>query len=154
MKLQLESAEVTDVEFGPQTSFSRGTLTIDRDELRGLARDAASMADVDVELASPGEDTRIIHVLDAIEPRVKVHGDGVTFPGFLGSTRTVGDGVTRRAKGLAVLASAELPEPTGGILEFNEGIIDMSGPGADMTACSANRNVVPAVQRSRGRHQS
>ena len=142
MKLQLESAEVTDVEFGPQTSFSRGTLTIDRDELRGLARDAASMADVDVELASPGEDTRIIHVLDAIEPRVKVHGDGVTFPGFLGSTRTVGDGVTRRAKGLAVLASAELPEPTGGILEFNEGIIDMSGPGADMTACSATRNVV------------
>ena len=89
-------------------------------------------------------------MLDAIEPRVKVDGDGVTFPGFLGPARTVGDGTTRRVSGLAVLASAELPEPTGGILEFNEGIIDMSGPGADMSACSTTLNVVMLFSAANG----
>jgi glycine reductase len=41
-----------------------------------------------------------------------------------------------------VLESAQLPEPTGGILEVNEGIIDMRGPGAALCACSETHNVV------------
>jgi hypothetical protein len=31
---------------------------------------------------APGEAARIVHVLDAVEPRIKVGGDTVTFPGF------------------------------------------------------------------------
>jgi sarcosine reductase len=142
MKLKLESFTVKVVEFGPRTALNEGTLTINREEICRLARDHTFVADVEVELVSPGEETRIVHVMDAIEPRIKVGGDTVTFPGFLGPARTVGDGVTRRLNGLAVLASAQLPEPTHGILEFNEGIIDMSGPGADLCACSTTHDVV------------
>jgi glycine reductase len=83
--------------------------------------------------------------MDALEPRVKVGGDTVTFPGFLGPARTVGEGVTRRLGGVAVLEAAVLPEPTGGILEFNEGLIDMSGPGAARCACSNTHNVVLVI---------
>jgi glycine reductase complex component B subunit alpha and beta len=142
MKLRLESSRVTALAFGSQTAFGDGTLTINPEEIRSLAGDDTCIADVQVELVSPGEETRIIHVLDALEPRLKVGGDTVVFPGFLGPARTVGAGMTRRFSGLAVLESAQLPEPTGGILEVNEGIIDMSGPGAPLCACSNTHNVV------------
>lgn len=142
MKLQLESYRVTAQTFGRQTTFRDGTLTINAEEICGLARDHTCIADVQVELVSPGEETRIIHVLDALEPRIKVGGDTAAFPGFLGPARTVGDGVTRRLSGMALLASAQLPEPTRGILEVNEGIIDMTGPGAPLCACSNTHNVV------------
>jgi len=142
VQLSLESFHVEAVEFGTRTAFANHTLSIDREEICRIAHDHACIGNVRVELVSPGEDTRIIHVLDAIEPRLKVGGDTVTFPGFLGPARTVGAGVTRRLAGLAVLESAQLPEPTGGILEVNEGIIDMSGPGAALCACSNTHNVV------------
>ena len=142
MKLRLESYRVITLQFGSQTMLRDGTLTINAGEICGLARDHTFIADVQVELVSPAEEARIIHVLDAIEPRVKVGGDAVAFPGFLGAARTVGDGVTRRLSGLAVIECAQLPQPTGGILEVNEGVIDMSGPGAALCACSNTHNVV------------
>lgn len=142
MKLRMESYHVNAAQLGPSTSLNSGVLTINVEEVCRAARYDDSISEVKVELVSPGEETRIIHVLDAIEPRRKVGGDRETFPGFLGAARTVGDGVTRRLSGMAVLASAQLPEPTGGILEFNEGIIDMSGPGAVFCACSDTHNLV------------
>lgn len=142
MKLTLETFTVSRVELGTQTSLAKGTLTIDPDEMVRLAADGHSIASVRIALVAPGESARIVHVMDALEPRIKVGGDTVTFPGFLGPARTVGAGLTRRLGGVAVLESAELPEPTGGILEFNEGLIDMSGPGADRCMCSTTQNVV------------
>ena len=142
MTLELQTFRVRALEFGARTSFASGTLTIDREEIRRLATSPAVIADVDVELVAPGEPTRIIHVMDAIEPRIKVGGDAVAFPGLLGPPRTVGRGVTRRLGGLAVLESGVLPEPAIGGLEFNEGLIDMSGPGAAYCACSDTHNVV------------
>ncbi len=142
MKLKLESFQVNAIRLGSRTAFSRGTLTIDAEELCRVAHYDDSVSGVKVELVSPGEETRIIHVLDAIEPRAKIDGDRTAFPGFLVPARTVGGGTTRRLKGMAVLQSAQLPQPTGGILELNEGIIDMSGPGADMCACSNTHNLV------------
>jgi sarcosine reductase len=142
VKLTLQSFNVEAIHLGPRTGFSGGVLTIDEQELCQVARYDDSIASVKLELVSPGEETRIIHVLDAIEPRAKVGGDRSAFPGFLAPARTVGGGTTRRMQGMALLQSAQLPEPTGGILEFNEGIIDMSGPGADMCACSDTHNLV------------
>jgi glycine reductase len=142
VQLTLESFNVEAVECGTRTAFANHTLSIDRQEICRIAHDHTCIGDVQMELVAPGEATRIIHTLDAIEPRLKVGGDTVAFPGFLGPARTVGTGVTRRLAGLAVLESAQLPEPTGGILEVNEGIIDMSGPGAALCACSNTHNVV------------
>jgi len=142
MLLRLEGYRVTTLAFGATTALRDGTLTLDSEEIRRLALDDSCIAGEQIELVSPGEATRIIHVLDALEPRIKVGGDSVTFPGFLGPARTVGAAVTRRLSGLAVLECAQLPEPTGGILEVNEGLIDMSGPGASLCACSTTHNVV------------
>jgi glycine reductase len=142
MSLELQTFQVSAVEFGPRTALVDGRLTLDRDEIRRLAMTPSAIADVNVELAAPGEATRIVHVMDAVEPRIKVGGDSVVFPGLLGPPRTVGRGITRRLGGVAVLESAVLPELAMGGLEFNEGLIDMSGPGADYCACSDTHNVV------------
>jgi sarcosine reductase len=142
VKLSLETFTVQAVAFGARTALAGGALSLSRDELIRLAHDERVFERVEIELVAPGEATRIVHVLDAVEPRVKVGGDTVAFPGFLGPARTVGAGITRRLGGLAVLECGRLPEPTGGILEFNEGVIDMSGPGAAYCACSTTQNIV------------
>jgi glycine reductase len=142
MTLEVQTFQVRALEFGPRTRLAAGRLTIEREEIRRIAASPPAIADVAVELVAPGEEARIIHVLDAIEPRIKVGGEGVAFPGLLGPPRTVGRGVTRRLGGLAVLESAVLPEVAIGGLEFNEGLIDMSGPGAAYCACSSTHNVV------------
>ena len=66
MKLRLESFHVNAIRLGLRTAFSRGTLTIDAEELCRIARYDGSVAGVKVELVSPGEETRIIHVLDDV----------------------------------------------------------------------------------------
>ena len=154
MKLRLESFHVNAIRLGSRTALSRGTLTIDAQEVCRIARYDDSIAGVNVELVSPGEETRIIHVLDAIEPRAKVNSDRTAFPGFMAPARTVGGGTTRRLAGMAVLQSARLPQTTSGILEFNEGIIDMSGPGADLCACSNTHNLVLLFTPSSGASNS
>ena len=142
MTLELRTFHVRTVEFGRHTALVDGRLTLDREEIRRIAMTPPAIADVAVELVAPGEATRIIHVMDAIEPRIKLGGESVAFPGLLGPPRTVGRGVTHRLGGLAVLESAVLPEVAIGGLEFNEGLIDMSGPGAAYSACSDTHDVV------------
>lgn len=72
---------------------------------------------------------------DVIEPRVKVEGAGGVFPGMVSKVETVGDGRTHVLSGAAVVTC-------GKVVGFQEGIIDMTGPGADYTPFSKLNNVV------------
>ncbi|MBF1002260.1 MAG: glycine/sarcosine/betaine reductase component B subunit, partial [Lachnospiraceae bacterium] len=56
------------------------------------------------------------------------------FPGFVSGVDTVGSGKTLALKGMAVVT-------TGPIVNFQEGVIDMSGPGADYTPFSKTLNL-------------
>lgn len=145
MKLQMGTFTVTRVEKGHKTALDKGVLTINVEELTTLIREVGGIADVDVELAYPGESTRIVHILDAVEPRVKANGPSCCFPGFLGLPKTVGQGVTHRLGGVAVIGTTKkIHIPSGvesGVLEFNEGIIDMSGPGQKRSMCSETINI-------------
>ena len=64
-------------------------------------------------------------------------------PGFVSKVETVGNGVTHVLKGAAVVT-------TGKIVGFQEGIIDMSGPGAEYTPFSQLNNVVVVAQPVEG----
>ena len=96
------------------------------------------IASVELDLAKPGDDVRIIPVKDVIEPRVKVEGPAGIFPGFISKVDTVGSGRTHALSGVAVVT-------TGKIVGFQEGIIDMTGPGAEYTPFSQTLNVVVKV---------
>ncbi len=78
---------------------------------------------IDISLAKPGQSTRILCVKDVIEPRCKVAG------------KIAGTGRNHILKNVAVVTC-------GKIVGFQEGIIDMSGPGADHTPFSKTINVV------------
>jgi glycine reductase len=96
----------------------------------GLARTIAAsderIADVKVRIALPGEAVRIVCVKDVIEPRVKLDG------------AACGEGESFVLDGIAVVT-------TGPIVGFQEGIIDMQGPGAHYTPFSALSLVVVEI---------
>ncbi|MGI6358299.1 MAG: glycine/sarcosine/betaine reductase component B subunit [Bacillota bacterium] len=134
MRLELGNIHIKDVQFGSTTHVENSVLYVNKEELIAELQDER-LASIDVELAKPGDSTRIIPVKDVIEPRVKVEGNGGLFPGFVSKVDMVGSGRTHVLKGANVVT-------TGKIVGFQEGIIDMSGPGADFTPFSKTQNVV------------
>src|SRR5690554_6551432 len=98
---------------------------------------------LDIELAHPSEEVRITPVKDVIEPRVKVEGPGGIFPGVLSKVDTVGTGRTHALKNVAVVTA-------GKIVGFQEGIIDMTGPGAEYTPFSQLHNIVVVAEPQEG----
>jgi len=135
----LRRIEVNDIEFGDRTCIDDGTLFIDKEELVKVLMEDRNLKNVDVELARPGESKRIIPVKDVIEPRVKLDDDIDTFPGFFSDADYVsGKGTTVVLEGVGVVSS-------GKIINFQEGLIDMSGPGAEYSVFSSNLNVVLVI---------
>ncbi len=94
-----------------------------------------------LECVHPGESVRVLRALDAIEPLRKVRGPGTAFPGFNGPPVTGGSGLTHRLEGFAVVEVTEFPFPASGVQAFEEGIIEMSGPGAVYSGCADRVNL-------------
>ena len=143
MRLKMGTFHITSVEECQKTSLEKGVLRLNTSELQALILQDETILEVRIELVYPGESARIVHVLDAVEPRVKVEGPSCCFPGFLGLPLTAGHGTTHRLTGVAVLAiSTEVYKPAEtDVLSCHEGIIEMSGPGQDRCTCSDTINV-------------
>ena len=142
MKLELHRLNVKSLKFADKTGFSDGVLSVNKPELLALiAEDSLLGKNIDVDLAMPGESVRIMPVKDVIEPRWKIEGKGQIFPGMLSDVETVGEGKTLVLSGAAVLTAGKL-------VRFQEGIIDMSGSGADYTPYSKTCNVVLVLEPS------
>lgn len=146
MRLEIGNIIIKDVQFGDKTKVENGILFVNKEELIARVSDDDHIKSVDVELARPGESVRITPVKDVIEPRVKAEGPGGIFPGVLSKVDTVGTGRTHVLKGAAVVT-------TGKVVAFQEGIIDMTGPGADYTPFSKTNNVVLVIQPKDGLKQ-
>jgi sarcosine reductase len=140
MRLEIGSVNVRGLDFGHRTELADHTLVIDHDELRALVLDDPHFTDVRVRLARPGESVRLIHTLDVVEPRWKVAGPGGVFPGFVSPPVTVGEGRTHRLAGVAVV-EVGAPVP-GESTVFRDRLIDMSGPGAELSPFGRTLNVV------------
>jgi len=139
MRLELGNIIINDVQFGDVSKVENGTLFVNKTELTELLLQDDHIANINIELAKPGESTRITPVKDVIEPRVKVSGNGGIFPGVKNKVETVGSGRTHVLKGAAVVTA-------GKIVGFQEGIIDMSGVGAEYTPFSKLNNVVVVIE--------
>lgn len=147
MKLELGNILIQDVQFSNEGSkVENGVLYVNKDEICKIALEDENIVECDVFLARPGESVRITPVKDVIEPRVKVEGRGGIFPGWIAKVDTVGEGRTHVLKGAAVVT-------TGKIVGFQEGIIDMSGPGAAYTPFSQTKNVVVKMEVREGLKQ-
>ena len=134
MKLELGKIEINDIQFAKNTEIDNGILKVNKDELLAEIADDR-ITSIELNIVRPGDNVRIIPVKDVIEPRVKVDGDGGIFPGFISDNKMVGEGKTLALKGATVMT-------TGKIVGFQEGIVDMAGPGADYTPFSKYNNLV------------
>ena len=143
MKLELGKIHIHDVKFGEKTEIRSGVLYVNADELRELVLRDDRLIDCHVELAHPGESFRITPVKDVIEPRLKVEGPGVVFPGVMGKVTEVGHGKTYCMDGLCVVT-------VGKIVGFQEGVIDMSGPAAEYCPFSKTQNVCVVIEPKEG----
>jgi sarcosine reductase len=143
VKLEIGNIIVGDVRFGAATHVEDGVLFVNKEELLSRIATDERITRADVEIAKPGESVRIMPVKDVIEPRVKVVGEGGIFPGMAAKVAAVGSGRTHVLKGAAIVT-------TGRIVGFQEGIIDMSGPGAEHTPFSATRNIVLVIEPTEG----
>ncbi len=143
MKLEMATFPVNNVKFGSRTAYSNGILEINKEELLKLILEDKRVASADLDIAFPGEKTRIVKVRDAVEPRIKVSGPGCVFPGILGPVETVGEGRTHRLSGITVMSSVEYkPTILSGTAAQAAGIVDMWGPGAQLTPFGSTINIV------------
>lgn len=143
MRLEIGEIYIKDIKFGDISKIENGILYVKKDEIEKIVLEDDKIKSLKVEIAKPGESVRITPVKDVIEPRVKVNGNGGVFPGVLSKTDTVGSGRTNALKGMGVVTC-------GKIVGFQEGIIDMSGPGAEYTPFSKLLNLCLVIEPVEG----
>lgn len=147
MKLTRQYFNVKDVVWGNESSFANGILTVCKQDLKDQVKSLfKAVEDIDFEIVKPGENARIIHLLDTLQPMYKVSGNGMQYSGYFGSPVTVGDGVTNLLSGFTVMESAALPwdesSASSGLLYPRDAIMDMQGPIAGFTPFSETINLV------------
>ena len=135
MRLEMGHIYIKDIQFADESKIQDGVLYVSKEGLEKKALEDEKIKGVSFDIARPGESVRITPVKDVIEPRVKVEGRGGVFPGVISKVDTVGSGKTYALKGMAVVTA-------GRIVGFQEGIIDMTGPGAQYTPFSQTLNLV------------
>lgn len=143
MRLELGNIFIKDIVFGDELKIDGGTLTVNKQDLIDLVLEDDHLVSCEIDIAKPGESVRITPVKDVVEPRVKVDGPGGVFPGFMSKVDVVGSGRTHVLNGCSVMTA-------GPIVGFQEGIVDMSGPGADFTPFSKLVNLVLVIEPTEG----
>jgi len=135
VKLELGNFYVKDIEFGSETAFNDGILTINKEEALEVVYKDEHITEADLKIVKPGDMVRLVPVKEAIEPRYR-KGGGPVFPGVTGSLLQAGDGRTLALKDMSVLV---VGKHWGG---YQDGLIDMGGEGAKYTYFSKLKNVV------------
>src|ERR1043166_8031561 len=151
MKLEVGEFSVSQVRLGRQFTYESGILEVNQDELIDLVLQDQRITDATLSVARPGESLRITGIRDIVEPRIKVSGGGDVFPGILGPVKDVGDGRTHRFSGMTVIAAAEYEGTIrAGTTVQRSAILDMSGPGAEISRFSSLIHLVVSFRIAPG----
>lgn len=134
MKLEIGNFIVKDVIFGDKTEFSNNTLIINKQEAIDFIKKDSHITYCDIEIAKPGEEVRIVPIKEAVEPRIRVDGRTL-FPGITGELEPTGEGKIHALKGVSILG---VGHHWG---SFGDGLLDMSGEGANCSYFSQLINV-------------
>ncbi|MDR1193020.1 MAG: glycine/sarcosine/betaine reductase component B subunit [Peptococcaceae bacterium] len=158
MRLTRKYYPVRELREGDRCAYSAGTLTVSYDELLAVAKPyGKNIAKIWFEVCRPGENARIVHVLDTIQPMYKTehpaNWGGKEYPGILNYPHTAGCGVTNLLEGLAVMECAAMPWDEGsassGLLYPRDAVIQTTGfykhytPFADTINLIVNFEVLP-----------
>ena len=135
MKLEIGNFYVKEIQFGNELSYADGVLTINKEEALAFVREDDRITEAELYIVKPGDMVRLCPVKEAIEPRVRLDGKGL-FPGYTSPLRQSGEGTLHALKNMSVLV---VGRHWGG---FQDGLIDMGGPGQKHTYFGGLINVV------------
>ena len=135
MKLTIGNFYVKDIVFGNELSFKDGVLTINKEEALDFVKQDDRITEAELYIVKPGDSVRLCPVKEAIEPRVRPDGKGI-FPGYTTELRQAGEGTVYALKNTSVLV---VGRHAGG---FQDGLIDMAGPGQKLTLFGGLQNIV------------
>lgn len=166
MKLTRHYFPVTEVILDEScpSAYESGTLRVNVSELDHLIAPHLKYVNaVTVDLAKPGESCRIVHLLDTVQPMIKlnsspapdtlpipapaqINGRGACYAGFLDEPLTTGDGDTNLLTQFSVMSCAALPweesSASSGLLYPRDAILDMQGPISGFTPFAKTFNLV------------
>jgi glycine reductase len=143
MRLELADFPVSEVQFSGHTRYNKGVLEVDKEQMLALVLEDKKIVSAALDVAFPGEKTRIVRIRDVVEPRVKVSGPGCVFPGILGPVKTVGEGRTNRLSGVTQMVSGVYPQTIlNGTARGKAGLVDMWGSGSLRTPYGSKINIV------------
>ena len=135
MNLEIGNFYVKDMRFGEKTDFENGILTINKQEALDFLMEDSHLTEADLYIVKPGDKVRLVPVKEAIEPRVKLDNSPL-FPGYTGELSKCGHGRCHALKDISVIV---VGKHWGG---FQDGLIDMSGIGAQYSYFSTLKNLV------------
>ena len=135
LKLKIGNFQVRSVCLGEKDAYENGVLTLCKEKAITYLKDCDDhITDLDIVIANPGEDTRIVPVIETIEPRCRVDGRTL-FPGVTDEVSPAGDGELKALKGCCVTVVGKCWG------SFGDGVIDMGGEGARHTYWSQLINI-------------
>lgn len=153
MKLDIGNFNVKEIVFGEKTSFEDGVLTVNKEEAIEALNAEGNLCNIELYVAYPGDSCRILAVKEIIEPRVSVT-KRTTYPGVLGPVENAAQGKLHALKNMTITAVGKY----GG---WMEGILDMSGPMAELThfahfinLCFVADNVDPLENSGQNQHMN
>ncbi|MGH2767358.1 MAG: glycine/sarcosine/betaine reductase component B subunit, partial [Actinomycetota bacterium] len=140
--LRLLIYDVRSAGFSSENRLEEGRLEVSEEAARECMGDPA-LASVHLSWVAPGSSTRIVKVLDAVQPRTKGPGGAGIFPGTLSAAVPQGRGETHALSGVAVVAAGHLPRA-------QEALVEMSGPAAGLSPLGSTHNLVVEFSPSEG----
>lgn len=151
MRLDVGNFYVKDIIFGEKTGYKDGVLTVNKEEAIEALNPDGNLKNVELEVARPGESVRILPIKASVAPRVRLDGRA-TFPGYTGDMAPCGEGKLLSLENMSVMAVGKY----GG---WMEGVIDMSGPGQNLSVygtiinlCFVAENADPTIDQ--GQHSN
>jgi hypothetical protein len=143
MRLAMAEFPVRELRLGGAYRYSDGALEVDSEDLARSALRDPRIRSARLDTVKPGDAVRVTGIRDVVEPRVKCGGAAQVFPGVLGPVAAVGNGLTHRLSGMAVLATASYEGTVrAGTGVQRSAILDMWGRGAEASRFSALHHLV------------
>jgi len=134
LKLKILEHPVYDVLFGERSEYTNGTLILNKKEFcKAVLDGTCGDYRLEVHIALPKEDVRIIHITDVIKPSYKPNGSA--FPGWTGNDDCCGSGITHQLNNICITQCFSYPG-------IQEGIMDMRGEGSSYVFFSKLINIV------------
>lgn len=135
MRLEIESIDIKNIRAGSKTHAKDGVLFVNVKELEELILKDPRIQSVEINMVYPGDNVRILNLMDVVQPRCKIDRKNADFPGVIGKMQTAGQGRTRSLRGVAVLVSNPCTN------RKENGLLDMAGPIGEMSPYGKMKNI-------------